>query len=87
LIFKIAAKASRIQEAGDPMVQEELAIVLEYKWWWRNDCHPFEVEDEGFLNDYSLGVDKFGHVYTSYFYFNALHNLMKWGRYDESTTM
>jgi hypothetical protein len=64
-----------------------LAIVLEYKWWWKNDYHPFEEEDEGFLNDYSLGVDKFGHFYISYFYFNALQNLMKWGGYDESTTM
>lgn len=64
-----------------------LAVVLEYKWWWQNNYHPFEVEDEGFMDDYSLGVDKFGHLFTSYFYFNALYKLMEWGGFEESATM
>ena len=68
-------------------IHSALAIILEYKWWWHNDYHPFEIEDEGFLDDYSLGVDKFGHFYTSYFYFNALQNLMRWGGYDETTKL
>lgn len=34
-----------------------------------------------------MGVDKVGHIYTSYLYFNPLYNVMKWGGYDESTTM
>ena len=64
-----------------------LAIGLEYRWWWQDNYHPFQFEIEGFFDDYSLGVDKAGHFYTSYFYFNALYNTMKWGGYDESTTM
>lgn len=60
---------------------------VEYQWWWKGDYHPFSYKVEGFLNDYSLGVDKFGHLYTSYFYFTVLHNLMTWGGYDESTDL
>lgn len=66
-------------------VHSALAIVLEYHWWWRGNYHPFRFEVEGFLNDYSLGVDKAGHFYTSYFYQNALYRTMRWGGYDEST--
>ena len=68
-------------------VHSALAIVLEYKWWWKGNYHPFTIQREGFWNDYSLGVDKFGHFFTSYFYFNALYNTLRWGGYDESTTM
>jgi len=60
---------------------------IEYKWWWKGDYHPFTFQVEGFLNDYSVGVDKFGHMYTSHFYFHTLYNLLTWGGYDESTTL
>jgi hypothetical protein len=60
---------------------------VEYQWWWKGDYHPFHYRAEGFLNDYSLGVDKMGHFYTSHFYFTTLYNLMKWGGYDESTNL
>ena len=60
---------------------------IEYQWWWKGDYHPFTFQVEGFLSDYSVGVDKFGHLYTSHFYFHTLYNLMKWGGYDESTTL
>lgn len=60
---------------------------VEYQWWWKGDYHPFNIKMEGFLNDYTYGVDKFGHVYTSHFYFTALHNIMRWGGYDESTNL
>jgi len=60
---------------------------VEYKWWWEGNYHPFQFQYEGFLKDYALGVDKIGHTYTSHFYFHTLHNLMKWGGYDESTDL
>lgn len=60
---------------------------VEYRWWWEGNYHPFRFQVEGFLNDYSLGVDKVGHLYTSHFYFHVLHNLMKWGGHDESTNL
>lgn len=60
---------------------------VEYQWWWKGDYHPFQYRVEGFLNNYSLGVDKVGHFYTSHFYFTVLHNLMGWGGYDESTNL
>lgn len=73
--------------AGSVAVHSALAIVLEYRWWWRGNYHPFSVQFEGFFGDYSRGVDKAGHLFTSYFYFHALYNTMRWGGYDESTTM
>lgn len=58
---------------------------IEYQWWWKGNYHPFHYQWEGFLNDYSLGVDKVGHFYTSYLYFNALKEVMQWGGFDSST--
>ncbi len=60
---------------------------VEYKWWWKGDYHPFTFEVEGFVNDYSVGVDKLGHMYTSHFYFHTLHDLLRWGGYEESTSL
>jgi hypothetical protein len=60
---------------------------VEYKWWWEGNYHPFMLDWEGFWNDAQLGVDKFGHFYTSHLYFHSLYNLMKWGGYDESTNL
>jgi hypothetical protein len=62
-------------------------FVLEYKWWWEGNYHPFGFVQEGFLNDVALGVDKFGHFYTHHVYFHALYNILKWGGYDESMVL
>lgn len=47
--------------------------------WWQGRSHPFNFYSEGWFNDYSLGMDKIGHAYTSYFYFHTFHNIMLWG--------
>lgn len=53
--------------------------------WWQGRSHPFNFYSEGWFNDYSLGMDKIGHAYTSYFYFHTFHNIMLWGGFDPST--
>lgn len=58
---------------------------LEYKWWWEGNYHPFRFENDGFWHNYSLGVDKIGHFYTSYAYSTILYELFTWGGYSEST--
>ncbi len=58
---------------------------VEYKWWWEGNYHPFQYAWEGFENDYSLGVDKVGHFYTSYLYFNGLKEVMQWANFDSTT--
>jgi len=60
---------------------------IQFQWWWKGDPHAFHVYEEGVWNDYSLGVDKVGHFYTSYAYFLSLYDMMRWGGYDESTSM
>ncbi|MCX7984108.1 MAG: YfiM family protein [Bacteroidetes bacterium] len=58
---------------------------LEYKWWWEGNYHPFRFENDGFWHNYSLGVDKIGHFYTSYAYTTILYELFRWGGYSELT--
>jgi len=58
---------------------------LEYKWWWEGNYHPFKYENDGFWHNYSLGVDKVGHFYTSYCYTNALSEILQWSGYSRST--
>ena len=64
-----------------------VTLYLEYKWWWEDNFHKFNYRWEGFLNDYSLGVDKIGHFYTSYLYFSAAKEIMQWANFDESTVL
>jgi len=54
-----------------------------HKWWWKGEYHKFNFQYEGFLNDYAYGVDKCGHFYISYLYFNVVLNTMKWGGYSD----
>jgi hypothetical protein len=63
------------------------SFYVEYQWWWRGNYRTFKYQNDGFLNNYSLGVDKAGHFYTSYFYFNALYEFMEWGGFDEQTKL
>ncbi len=60
---------------------------IEYRWWWKGNYQKFGYQNDGFLNNYSLGVDKAGHFYTHYFYFQALYEFMEWGGFDETTTL
>jgi hypothetical protein len=66
-------------------------VMLEYQWWWRDDYrnkpHKFRYEDEGWFEDYSMGVDKCGHFFTSYLYFHTFYDLMKWAGYSENTSL
>ena len=61
------------------------SLINSYYDWWKDASEPFHFSDDGLFNNYSLGIDKVGHAYTSYFYFHAFHNIMLWGGYDSST--
>ncbi len=64
-----------------------VTLYMEYKWWWQGNYHDFHYQWEGFLNNYSLGVDKIGHFYTSYLYFCAAREFFQWAHFDESTML
>ena len=60
-----------------------------YIMWWKDDSHPFgfykSKPGRGWLNDPgSLGIDKIGHFYTSYFFYHAQKNLLLWGGFSNS---
>lgn len=60
------------------------SLYTEYQWWWKGNYHSFKYENDGLFHNYSLGVDKVGHFYTSYFYFSSVYEIMKWADFDES---
>ena len=60
---------------------------IQFQWWWEGNTHPFHIYEEGVWNDYSLGVDKVGHFFTSYAYFLSLYDMMRWGGHDEITSL
>ncbi len=66
--------------------QQAASVYFEYKWWWENNYHAFHHENDGGLNNYSLGIDKVGHFYTSYMYSNLLYELMQWGKFSEKSS-
>lgn len=68
------------------ITQQTASLYLEYNWWWKNNYHPFVMRSDGGFGNYSLGLDKIGHFYTSYMYSNLLYELMKWGDFRESTS-
>ncbi|MEW6512236.1 MAG: hypothetical protein AB1428_14900, partial [Bacteroidota bacterium] len=58
------------------------SLVSSYFDWWQGAREPFHFVQEGFLHDYSLGIDKIGHAYTSYFYFHTFRDVQLWGGYS-----
>ncbi len=62
-----------------------LSLYWSYDSWWRNAGGGFHFLSENWLNGHARGIDKVGHLYTSYFYFNLFRNIMLWGGYSEST--
>jgi hypothetical protein len=61
------------------------SLVGGYFDWWDDNSEPFHFFHEGWFNDNSLGIDKVGHLYTSYFYFHTFRNIMLWGGYKAPT--
>jgi hypothetical protein len=61
-----------------------ISLVWAYDSWWR-DTSPFSFRSENWLNGEHRGIDKAGHLYTSYFYFHTLRNVMLWGGHDPVT--
>jgi len=60
------------------------SLIWSYDTWWRDAGRPFHFMTENWLNSKTLGIDKIGHLYTSYFYFNTFRDLMLWGGYERS---
>lgn len=68
---------------GSLAVHQTASRVMEYNWWWKGDYHPFRFYNDGGFNNYSLGVDKAGHFYTSYAYTKFLNELMRYGGFSD----
>jgi hypothetical protein len=65
--------------------QQVASTIFEYHWWWKDDYHDFQIYSDGGFNNYSLGIDKVGHFFTSYFYFHSINEVMKYGRFSKKS--
>lgn len=69
------------------IVQQAGSTVIEYNWWWNGTPNKFHFEWDGFWKNYSYGIDKFGHAYTSYAYTVAINEAMKWAEFEPKTRL
>jgi hypothetical protein len=53
--------------------------------WWVNDYRPFHYTQGPWFED-KLGIDKIGHMFTSYAMFDAVNNVLLWGGHDTSSS-
>jgi hypothetical protein len=49
--------------------------------WWINDYRPFHYTQGPWFDD-KLGIDKNGHLFTSYAVFRSVHDILIWGGDD-----
>lgn len=70
---------------GSLALQQTAGFIIEYRWWWQNNHQSFTAGSDGFWDNYALGLDKFGHAYTSYFYYTGLNEVLKWAEFKPST--
>lgn len=67
------------------------AVVMEFQWWWKDDFlykkHPFRLANDGYFYNYSYGVDKLGHLYTSYLFFHTTYDFLRWAHFDNETSL
>ena len=61
------------------------SLVWSYDSWWKDSKTRFFFKDENWWTGEHLGVDKAGHLFTSYFYFHTIRDIMLWGGYKPST--
>jgi hypothetical protein len=67
--------------------EQLINLYLEYRWWWEGNYHALVINNDGGFNNYSLGLDKVGHFYTSYVYFQTLNELMRWGDFSTKSRL
>lgn len=65
------------------IVQQAGSSVIEYNWWWNGTPNKFHFEWDGFWKNYSYGIDKFGHAFTSYAFTVAINEAMKWAEFSD----
>lgn len=61
--------------------QQVTGALVEYAWWWIDSLRPFHFKNDQFWNNYSLGLDKFGHFYISYLTFTTINEAMRWAEF------
>ncbi len=64
-------------------------IIDSYKTWWADDKQPFKFSNgkHWFDEKSAYGIDKLGHMYTSYFFYHTIKNLFLWGDFPKNTSM
>lgn len=73
------------------IVWSAAALAMEFQWWWKDDYyykqHEFRLQNDGYFYNSSYGVDKLGHMYSSYLIFQFTYDVMKWADFDDETAL
>jgi hypothetical protein len=64
--------------------QQLISAYIQYNWWWDEGFNSFRFEKgDHFYNNYHYGMDKAGHFFVSYMYFNSISELMRWSDFSD----
>lgn len=60
------------------------SLIESYYSWWKDADEPFTFRAEGWFAGHR-GIDKAGHLFTSYFYFRTFRDILLWGGHEPAT--
>lgn len=62
-----------------------VSLVHSYNMWWKDGTRKFNFFTSfGWFNEpASLGIDRIGHFYTSYFFYHTQKEVLLWGGHDK----
>lgn len=78
-------KVKKITVASLITVQHLGSFYAFNNWWWKNQQRPFHFNNDKFFNNYTLGMDKLGHAFTSYMYFHGISEVMRWAEFSDKS--
>jgi len=55
-----------------------------YFTWWKNAAKPFSFYRSSWFGEHR-GIDRFGHMFTSNFFYHTFRDIMLWGGHDPHT--
>ncbi len=69
-----------------------ITLADSYYMWWKDDYRKFSFLNHSQLGDWldepgSLGIDKIGHLYTSFFFYQTNKNILLWGGHSRETSI
>lgn len=62
------------------------SMVDSYFAWWQVRQNGFRFHEDGWFGENGIGIDKLGHFFTTYFYFQTCYDILRWGGFDHAVS-